>query len=470
MTRYLPHWVLHPAALFIVLSLPIGLMTSAITPPLRGPDENAHFLRAYGLWRGDIVPRQADDKGRKGLWLPSRLQAGFAFFDSARENAGKDGFSYRQVFADYAELRVRAGPPGDEGAAVFTTYGGSEGYSPVAYIPYVAAAGLADLASLDFRLMLYLMRFVGLLATTIAIAYAIARTPVLPWGFFAVAMLPSALYGRSVISADGAVLSTALVCTALCLRAAAQGVSVAERAVWMTLCALTKPSQVVFVALEAMTRPVRLLRRNWAGVAGVTIPGLALATIWALVVEGEMAAWRLDEGGSIPAEQFQPAWKLKFLLTHPLHFPAILATSLDYSGELWRQLVGVLGWLDTRLHPLFYPVLTGLLVVANLDRLDLPGESRRRIAWVAAFTALAYFLFVFLLFFLTSTTIEDDRVRGVQGRYFIVMLPLMAVALAAFLPRWPSASMQAIAAILLSLLSGVAILEAVLRTDWPALP
>ena len=36
-------------------------------------------------------------------------------------------------------------------------------------------------------------------------------------------------------------------------------------------------------------------------------------------------------------------------------------TTLDYSAELWRQLIGVLGWLDTRLNPLAYPVLSGLL-------------------------------------------------------------------------------------------------------------
>jgi uncharacterized membrane protein len=235
----------------------------------------------------------------------------------------------------------------------------------------------------------------------------------------------------------------------------------------MTLCALTKPSQVVFAALEGMTRPLGLLRRHWAGVALVMLPGPALAALWVLAVGGEMAAWRLYEGAAVPAE-FQPAWKLKFLLTHPLHFPAVLLTSLDYSGELWRQLVGVLGWLDTRLHALFYPLLTGLLVVANFDRLDLVGAVRRRVAWVAAFTAVGYFLLVFLLLFLTSTTIEDDRIKGVQGRYFLVMVPLVAVFVAALVPRRPNVLTQAIAAILLALLSGAAILEAVLRTDWPA--
>ena len=71
--------------------------------------------------------------------------------------------------------------------------------------------------------MLLLMRAFGLLAFTAAAAYAIAVTPALKWAFVLIALLPVALYNRSVLSADGAALSSALVITALCLRAACEG-------------------------------------------------------------------------------------------------------------------------------------------------------------------------------------------------------------------------------------------------------
>jgi len=50
----------HPATIFVVLSMLFGAAIIAITAPLRGPDEAAHFLRAYGIAQGDLVPSQAD--------------------------------------------------------------------------------------------------------------------------------------------------------------------------------------------------------------------------------------------------------------------------------------------------------------------------------------------------------------------------------------------------------------------------
>ena len=96
--------------------------------------------------------------------------------------------------------------------------------------------------------MLLFMRWFGLATFTAIAAYAIAVIPTLKWAFVLIALLPVSLYNRSVLSADGAALSTALVITALCLRAAAELTvgRVWERSLWMTLCALsnTKPQEV----------------------------------------------------------------------------------------------------------------------------------------------------------------------------------------------------------------------------------
>jgi uncharacterized membrane protein len=107
-----------------------------------------------------------------------------------------------------------------------------------------------------------------------------------------------------------------------------------------------------------------------------------------------------------------------------------------------------------------------LLVLANLERLKAPGEIRRRIAIVALFTAAAYAVVIFFLFFVTSTPVDADRVHGLQGRYYVVMVPLLAIIVAALLPRSPPRLLQAGAAVLLALFSGLAIVEAVLRKDW----
>jgi hypothetical protein len=51
----------------------------------------------------------------------------------------------------------------------FVPYAGSEGYSPDAYLPQVAAAITARALDLEFLTTFYLMRFAGLAVTTIVI-------------------------------------------------------------------------------------------------------------------------------------------------------------------------------------------------------------------------------------------------------------------------------------------------------------
>jgi hypothetical protein len=100
------------------------------------------------------------------------------------------------------------------------------------------------------------------------------------WQFVLVALLPVSLYNRSVLSADGAALCTGLVVIALCCRAASQlgKGRVWERSCWVTVCALTKQPQIVFVAMELMTGPLTRLAR-WKQMALVLVPSLLLSPL-----------------------------------------------------------------------------------------------------------------------------------------------------------------------------------------------
>ena len=86
-----------------------GTLVIFATPPLRGPDETAHFLRAYGVAQGDIVPSLRDGQDRKGVVLPPRLYEGFDFFESVRVREKEAGFSYRGVFEAYFRPRTDRG-------------------------------------------------------------------------------------------------------------------------------------------------------------------------------------------------------------------------------------------------------------------------------------------------------------------------------------------------------------------------
>ena len=303
--------VARPTTVFIVLSLVFGGLIISGTPPLRGPDEISHFVRIYSYARGEILPSTEVD-GRKGILVEPGLYSELQFFRTAGEVFAREGgLSYPPLVAGY---RSPIGSTADEPdqAHIFAPFAGTEGYNPVAYIPYIAAAAIGRLFKLDFSDMLLFMRWFGLATFTAIAAYAITVIPTLKWAFVLIALLPVSLYNRSVLSADGAALSTALVITALCLRAAAGSTvgRVWERSLWMTLCALSKQPQIVFLLLELMVYRVKELPRQWLRISSVILPSVILSPMWVVLVSAEVGAWRLQEEGHHPPEHFDPLWKL----------------------------------------------------------------------------------------------------------------------------------------------------------------
>jgi Predicted membrane protein (DUF2142) len=460
---------LHPATAFVFLSLAFGSLVIFVVPPLRGPDEISHFLRVYSYARGELLP-VAEIDGRKGTFVERELYDQSHFFWSAGElfATGRErGVRYQQIMA----LRRDVAGPGDEldQGTTFAPFAGTEGYNPVAYIPYIAAAAIGRLLGLDFPNLLLLMRLFGLAAFTAVAAYAIRVSPVLKWAFVLIAMLPVSLYNRSVLSADGAALSSAMVITALCLSGAHKldAGRVWERSLWMTLCALSKQPQIVFVLLELMVSRFKELPRRWRSVVIVVLPCLILSPLWVVAVLADVGAWRLQGDGPHQPEHFDPLWKLFYMWEHPYHFPLAVWTTLSVWGDrLWPELIGIVGWQDIWLGSWTYVALTILLVLVPIQRLQLNGATRTRVMVITALAVLGYVAVVYLIFFLTYTPVNVDHVRGVQGRYFVIALPAAAVFVAAVINRELPEGMPATIAIVSSVIAGIATVDALRQAHW----
>ena len=461
-----------PASVFALLSLFFGSAIIVANPPLRGPDEISHFLRIYSYTRGELLPVTEID-GRKGVFVERVLYDRLYFFKNAGERfarAKHEGIRYGQIMAEYRDI-TRANGDGDEAAQtpVFVPFSGTEGYSPVAYAPYIVAAAIGRALSLDLPELLFLMRFLGLVVFTAVAAYAITVTPALKWAFVLIAMLPVSLYNRVVLSADGSALSYALVITGLCFRAAWKPSAgpVWERSLWMTLCVLAKQPQIVFVLLELMAGRLRELPRRWSSLAIVVLPGVILSPLWVVGVSADVAAWRVREGHNYPAEQFDPLWKLSYMWEHPFHFPLAAWTAVsEWGAPLWPELIGILGWQDVRLPPWTYLVLTVLLLLAPLQKLPLDGATRARVAVMTGLAVLSYIVMVYLIFFLTYTPVDSPHVLGVQGRYFVIALPMAAIFMASLINLELPRGTPALIGITGSMIAGITTVHAVLEAHW----
>src|SRR6266498_4827528 len=150
-----------PAFVFVLLSLVFGSAISVIVPPLRGPDEIAHFLRIYSYTCGGLLPVTEVD-GRKGIFVERELYIQLSFFKNAGERFDRNreqGLRYGEIMKEYPH------PGGtldaEEQSTKFMPFAGTEGYTPVAYAPYVLAAAIGNVLKLVFPNRLLLIRLLG---------------------------------------------------------------------------------------------------------------------------------------------------------------------------------------------------------------------------------------------------------------------------------------------------------------------
>ena len=132
-----------PATAFVFLSLAFGSLVAIVLPPLRGPDEISHFLRIYSYARGELLP-VAEVDGRKGIFVDRKLYEQLSFFRSAGEwfaTAREKNVRYGQVMALYRDAAGKIDDDSDQ-AAIFAPFAGTEGYTPIAYLPYIPAAAI----------------------------------------------------------------------------------------------------------------------------------------------------------------------------------------------------------------------------------------------------------------------------------------------------------------------------------------
>jgi uncharacterized membrane protein len=235
----------------------------------------------------------------------------------------------------------------------------------------------------------------------------------------------------------------------------------------MTLCALAKQPQIVFVLLELMVGRLKEQPPRWRSLAIVALPGLVLSPLWVIGVAADVAAWRVRQGHNYPPEHFDPLWKLSYMWEHPFHFPRAAWIALrDWGAPLWPELIGILGWQDIPLQPWTYLMLTVLLLLMPLEKLPLDAATRARVAAMTGLTALSYVVLVYLIFFLTYTPLDSPHVLGVQGRYFVIALPAAAIFLAALINLELPRGTPALIGITGSMIAGITTVEAVLRAHW----
>lgn len=403
--------------LFVFSAVPLSVIYLVLFSPWTIPDNKDHFWAAYRI-SGMILREEGADE-----WKMRADDALFYDGHQSPENPGTGNIG--EMFWNVC-LQAR-----DESRVSTEPSDKMRCYSILNYLPQTVGLTIGRLLGLGTVLTMTLARILMLAVYIAACAHAVQITPLGKAVFAAVPLLPMSLMLSGSFSYDAMVLVSTLCFTASVLRAREESESLfalAECVAWAVVLGGVKGGAfLIFLPLALMLLPQslqssqRLRAGNNLLRPGIVIAAGALSALFFDVLLAPDGLYQLGEEGT-------STMRASFALIHPLKFLCLLAsTYLNSADELILNMGGTrLAWLEATIPAAVIGALLVIIAVQSVfekDRIRLRGRDRGLFLWVLAMEIV--FTPIMLL---SWTEYGDDRIRGLQGRYYLpVFLMLVFV-------------------------------------------
>lgn len=412
-----------PELFFLVVATMFGLLFATLIPPFQTPDEYIHFYRAYETSELKVPAYHNELKGA-GSYMPKSIKE---TEDATRGGPEQIRFNprekYDQRLTKYALIDV---PLNQDEKIFYNTVPVGPQYLPLSYAPQAAVIAMAKLFDSPIIVMIYLLRLANLAIWVAICFFAIKIFPWKKWALVLVLLIPTAVSQSISMGLDVTVYASAILFIAILFRALAERsrtITLSELAVLILTAVIMVFGKVTFIALLPMILLVRskqLPMRGWGSKLLVALTPIFLYVIWSFITKD------FNPAGEIPTSADQ----IRSILTNPFIFPIELMSTFFFvwGDSIAQSLIGNFGWLDTPLSAPFVIFGFIMLLAAFLstdEKQRRPLLDRRQTLVLYALAAI-YFVGVCLAMYIYTSPLEQRYITGVQGRYMIPILVMLA--------------------------------------------
>jgi uncharacterized membrane protein len=436
--------------LFLILAAPPIFEMSRLTPPGQAPDEPAHLVRAEGLLHGAIlaVRKYGFDSDSPVPVAVAGVKVNPGIARIVFNRPASAGGLFQIPLTDKPELmRLTYHQP-----RLFITIDNTAQYFPAAYLP--ATAGLAIGLALHqpplrcFHFARYGMMLAYLLLGAAAIFCAPGGESIL----LAILFLPIPLFLAGTVSEDGVLIAAACLSAALFARDPREHKFSRLAALFiLTIILGAKAPYIPLAALALIPLAKAHFRTRLFQMFCVITPVLIWSGIIAAFVAVPFLRPPYHPGPlytgdhNILLNSTSVAKNLKILLAQPSRFVTMPAHLIALAALQWsREIIGILGTLQLQFPDPFYDKWWLALGIAALGA-AFPARTRAIAArvtpatslFIIAVIALTIWL-IMIAMYLSWTDIGKAVIDGIQGRYFVLLLPFLALAIPRFSLRVPA--------------------------------
>ncbi len=396
---------------FLLVVVFTGLIISAFfTPPFEKPDEKLHFLRAFSLSKGTIICATHDEKTIN--MIPKKV--------------------YQYVYQlpnDFTDA-----PQVNEIKSCVLPF--------LFYIFSGMGILFSNIINLNTISLFYVGRFFNVIASFLLILWSIK---VLPRKLRFISLytfaLPMSIYMISSYSKDALHIVLGLFVfnyfLSFWLLPKIEKKHFIIFCLFLFLFILSRPQYVFFIgllfALPTQNLPkISLFTKKQVKFVKVyifiTLGFFLFSSLWFLIDHKIYLSPDNKNTALVFADLINPELQIDHILRNPFLFFRSIFNSLSHFGVFYtKSLIGIFGSLDEPLpnFTYFVYIISGLFMPFFIAKnKKLQKISNRKLPMLIIFTVVVLTVIsIFLAMFLYSSPVKSPLILGVQGRYFIALVP-----------------------------------------------
>ncbi|MCB8878818.1 DUF2142 domain-containing protein [Acidisoma cellulosilytica] len=434
-------------ACFLILVVPLVVYCAWKVPLGQVPDEPNHIARVDSVLRGEVIGYRLKtpnpSTGAPNAGVTGNYGLIYAAAAGNGANAPLPASASAQQRLAWAKAIPWSPAPG------FLSSVNTAAYAPIAYIPAALALGVGISRGDGPHDAALAARFGNVIAFTILGCLALLLAGRGRLLLLVTLGLPITIWLAGSCNQDGVLIAVAVLALALLTRQDRAGFW--GGTILLAVLALQKPPFLTLMLLPLVLPTA--MRGTWAKRISAALAIMIPAVLWSLLVMWHVSVPLLPSAiyhpgplwAGDPALVFHsaiPAAQISVLLHHPLTVALLpLADKIPTITTPFADLIGILGSYDIRLPSRLYALFSFALLSAAAALLtSAPVMSHRSIAakcWAWALVliaALSCAELIYLVEYLTWTPVGFNRIDGIQGRYFVPLLPILALLLGRVLP------------------------------------
>lgn len=401
--------------IFLFMGIIFGILYMVVLPPFTTPDEAVHVDTTY-YYSSKILGQQAVDENGYVLYRS----------DDALYNHDEQHIPTAQSYAILYHNLFKM----DHSDGTVNFLRAPLSVSAIAYVPQIIGVTLARLFHLGNIQMLLWGRMFTMAFYLLCLYWTIKIAPIGKELLMVVALMPTTLQMAVSFSYDSTVLALCFLYTGVLLYLTLEAKSVTWHHIVLLalLFAWAAPAKLVYVGLAFTLLIIpgeKFAKRYWkyVSVAIVIFAGavmILLTRFQTVVTIGSSTGGMLVE---------QTTYSVSYLLENPSKIVSVIYGTIIGQGTYYLEtMIGQnLGWLEIMIPGyIIYGFWTVLIISAIRKTTEKQVLSAGQRLWIFLVLAgVASLVGLALLF--DWTPIESNYVYGIQGRYFLPMLPLLLI-------------------------------------------